>query len=429
MTAPKTELNWARRNFLKTASLAGLLGIPLSRTQATATSMKSLEGKAPDWVRAVRRQIPSTGQSLYFQHGGIGASPTPVIEEVKRLLDLQNQGPADPRYVGSLGKAEDSCRALVGEALGCLEEEVALTHNTTEALNIAIWSIDWKPGDEILISNHEHPALRMPTYNLRDRLGVTYRRAPIDVGEDVVENVLGLLSPRTRLVAMSHVSRRNGRVIPAQSLAHALRERNVRLLLDGAQGAGNVPVEFNKIGCDYYAFCGHKWLLGPKGTGGLMIRKQVLETTPVSWTGAHSYLSLDDHGEYEWYPSGRRYEFGTRSQAVFGGFAESLRWLDQVGWDRIYERISELSGKAAQIVKKSERFELVSPLNHESRSGLFVLKLPEGSSGLEIYNKLAEADRILVSPLDNPRDLRVCLHFFNTMEEFETLMARLDHYC
>ena len=287
------------------------------------TSLKSLDGKAPDWVHTVRSQIPATGQSLYFQHGGIGPSPDPVIGEVKRLLDFQNQGPDDPRYVGALGKAEDSCRSLVAGALGCREEEVALTHNTTEALNIVIWSIGWKEGDEILISNHEHPALRMPSYNLRDRLGVTHRRAPIDVGEDVVDNVLSLLSPRTRLVAMSHVSRRNGRVIPAQRLAQALKERNVRLLLDGAQGAGNVPVEFNKIGCDYYAFCGHKWLLGPKGTGGLMIRKEILETTPISWTGAHSHLSLDDEGHYEWHPNARRYEFGTRAQAVFGGFAEA----------------------------------------------------------------------------------------------------------
>ncbi len=429
MTVSRNELGWPRRSFLKTASLAGLLGIPLSRTRATAISVKSFGGETPDWVSAVRRQIPVTGQSVYFQHGGIGPSPKPVIEEVKRLLDFQNEGPADPRYVGALGKAEDSCRPLVAEALGCLEAEVALTHNTTEALNIAIWSIDWKPGDEFLISNHEHPALRMPSYNLRDRLGVTLRRAPVDLGEDVVENVLSLLSPRTRLVAMSHVSRRNGRVIPAQRLAQALREKNVRLLLDGAQGAGNVPVRFNQIGCDYYAFCGHKWLLGPKGTGGLMIRKQILETTPVSWTGAHSYLSLDDEGEYEWHPNGRRYEFGTRSQAVFGGFAEALRWLDHIGWDKIYQRISELSGSAAQIVKESKKFELVSPLDRESRSGVFVLKLPAGFSGIEVYNKLAEADRILVSPLDEPRDLRVCLHFFNTMEEFETLMARLDQYC
>ena len=429
MTLPRNKLGWPRRSFLKTASLAGLLGIPWSRSQATAISMKSLEGKAPNWVRTVRRQIPATGQSLYFQHGGIGPSPDPVIEEVKRLLDLQNQGPADPRYVGTLAKAEDSCRALVAGALGCREEEVAPTHNTTEALNIVIWSIGWKEGDEILISNHEHPALRMPSYNLRDRLGVTHRRAPIDVGEDVVDNVLSLLSPRTRLVAMSHVSRRNGRVIPAQRLAQALQERSVRLLLDGAQGAGNVSVEFHKIGCDDYAFCGHKWLLGPKGTGGLMIRKEILETTPISWTGAHSHLSLDDEGQYEWHPNARRYEFGTRAQAVFGGFAEALRWLDNIGWEKIYQRISDLSGQAARIVKESKKFELVSPLDRESKSGVFVLRLPEGSSGRKVYDKLAEVDRILVSPLDKPRDLRVCLHFFNTLEEFETLMARLDQYC
>src|SRR5207245_846336 len=85
----------------------------------------------------------------------------------------------------------------------------------------------------------------------------------LPVGEDVVANVLRELRPRTRLVAMSHVSRRNGRVIPARELAAALRRRSVRLLLDGAQAAGNVPVRFHDLGCDYYSLCGHKWLLGP----------------------------------------------------------------------------------------------------------------------------------------------------------------------
>ena len=429
MTPPKSELNLHRRTFLKTASLAGAFGFPSASCGAVSISAGPLDSRTPDWVRTVRQQIPATGNTVYFQHGGIGASPGPVIDEVKRLLDLQNEGPADPKHTAALGRAEDSCRGLVAEAFGCLEQEVALTHNTTEGLNIVIWSIDWKTGDELLISNHEHPALRVPTYNLRDRLGVKFRRAPIDVGEDVVNNVLGQLSPRTRLVAMSHVSRRNGRVVPARRLSQALRERGVRLMLDGAQGAGNIPVEFHEFGCDYYALCGHKWLLGPKGTGALMIRKEILETTPVSWTGAHSYLSLDDEGQYEWYPSGRRYEFGTRAQGVFGGFAEALRWMDKVGWDRIYQRVSQLSGQAAQKIKDSEKFDLVSPQDEKSRSGVVVLRLPKGNSGLEMYNKLAEKDRILVSPLDNPRDLRVCLHFFNTAKEFDTLMARLDHYC
>src|SRR6185295_5426234 len=144
-----------------------------------------------------------------------GPSPEPVIARIKELLDVQMRGPAEPEALRILQEAEDSCRPLVAAAFGSRTDEVALTHNVTEGLNIVIWSIDWRAGDEILISNQEHPGLMMPCYNLQARFGVTVRRAPIDVGEDVVTNVNRQLSSRTRLVAVSHVSRRTGRVLPA----------------------------------------------------------------------------------------------------------------------------------------------------------------------------------------------------------------------
>lgn len=104
---------------------------------------------------------------------------------------------------------------------------------------------------------------------------MNYRKASIDLNEDVVSNVLKEISARTRLVAMSHVYRRNGRAIPARELAAALHSRNIRLLLDGAQAAANIRVNFDELGVDHYSLCGHTWLLGPKGTGALIIRKDI----------------------------------------------------------------------------------------------------------------------------------------------------------
>jgi selenocysteine lyase/cysteine desulfurase len=250
----------------------------------------------------------------------------------------------------------------------------------------------------------------------------------VDVGEDVAANVLREVSPRTRLVALSHVSRRNGRVLPIDRLAAELRGRNVRLLVDGAQAAGNVPFRFDRLGCEYYSLCGHKWLLGPKGTGALLVRQDVLETTPVSWTGAHGQAGASDDGDIQWHPNARRFEFGTRPQALFGGFAESLRWLNGIGWEKIYERIAEISRRAALKIQGSRKFQLVSPLEDGERSGIVVLRLPEKADPIGIYNRLAEKDGILVSP-EKPRDLRVCIHFFNTDAEFDALLERIEAYC
>ena len=163
-------------------------------------------------------------------------------------------------------------------------------------------------------------------------------------------------------------------------------------------------------------------------SGSVLIRQELLDRTPVSFTGAHGQKSYDARGAFQWQPDGRRYEYGTRSQAVFGGFAEALRWLDEIGWNKIYSRIKEQSFRAASRIKDSRKFSLVSPSENESQSGIVVLRLPEGSTGQNLYETLLSRDRILVSPLERPRDLRVCLHFFNTWMEFETLMQRLEVY-
>lgn len=206
-----------------------------------------------------------------------------------------------------------------------------MTQSTTAGLNVVLWSIDWRAGDEIIISDEEHPALLVPVYNLRDRLGVVVRVVSMTLAEDLVVGVVAQLTSRTRLVAMSHVSRQSGTVVPARALTSALRPHDVPLLLDGAQGPGNVPVDFHEIGCDYYSLCGHKWLLGPKRTGALLIRRDRLDRTPVSWTGAHAEEAVSAEAGVTWHPNARRYEFATRNQAGFGGWAESLRWLDALG--------------------------------------------------------------------------------------------------
>ena len=168
---------------------------------------------------------------------------------------------------------------------------------------------------------------------------------------------------------------------------------------------------------------------GTQGDRRTVFRKDLLEKTPVSFTGAHSQKSYDEHGHFEWHPDGRRYEYGTRAQFNFGGFAEALRWLNTLGTESISKRIQTFSREAATAIRNSKKFELASPLSDSERSGIVVARLPASSLAAQVSQKLIEEDRILVSPLEDPRNLRLSLHFFNTWKEFETFMARLDRYC
>lgn len=416
-----------RRTFLKATLASGLCG--LVRAPAPAASSAGVPGG--DWVEAVRAELPGMKHSRgYFQTGAFGLSPQRVMDRTKELIDRQNLGPAHPDQTGYLKHVEQECRELVAKTFGANPAEVALTANTTTGLNTVLWSIDWQAGDELIISDEEHPGLLLPCYNLVRRFGITLKQVPLARQALVVDEVVSRLTPRTRLVALSHVSRGSGAVAPVAALAAALRPRGVRLLLDGAQGPGNVTVDFHGLGCDYYSLCGHKWLLGPKSTGALLVRTEVLESTTPSWTGSNAQASLDESAKrFEWHSDARRYEFSTRFVAGLGGWHEALRWLDGLGWDRIRARQAELSAYAGEAIEATRGLELVSPEDPAQRNGIVVLRLPEGFKAADFYERLRKEDNILVSPVAAPRDLRLSVHFYNTKEEIDLVLERTAAYC
>ena len=129
------------------------------------------------------------------------------------------------------------------------------------------------------------------------------------------------------MISIPHVSRNNGRALTvneAQQISNLLKNNDVRFHLDGAQGPLCVPFNFHELGCDYYSTCGHKWILGPKGTGAFFCKREILDRTKLTWTGSHSHATMDQNGNYTLLPEARRFEFGTRALATFAGFDTAL---------------------------------------------------------------------------------------------------------
>ena len=333
----------SRRRFLRhsASSLALAPIVPIGRLAALESGSAGGESGAgaavaafhaqDAWVAAARARIPAATGSVYFQTGGIGPSPNAVIAAVIERLAFQNKGPADPRYATAMARIEPDLRAQLGRVFGAGSDEVALTHSTSEGISIVAWSLNWQPGDEVIISNVEHPANVIPWYVLRDRFGIAIRE--IDLS-----------------------ARNNGRALrtdESAELGALLRARDVRYHLDGAQGPGCVTTDFRALGCDCYSTCGHKWLLGPKGTGALFVRRELLDDVQLSWAGAHSHATMDYDGGYSLLPSAARYEFGTRALADFAGFGRAVEWMEGVGLERIDDRIQSLVGHAIEAVDRT----------------------------------------------------------------------------
>ena len=384
------------------------------------------------WVARARAEIPAATGSTYLQTGGVGPSPIDVMDTVKDRLDFQNRGPADPRYATDMARIEPVLRAQLGRVFGAETDEVALTHSASEGISIVAWSLNWQPGDEVVISNVEHPANVIPWYVLRDRFGIVIREIDLSAGTSLLDEVAAQLSDRTRMVSISHVSRNNGRTLrtdESAELGDLLRTRGVRYHLDGAQGPGCVPTDFRALGCDCYSTCGHKWLLGPKGTGALFVRRDVLDDVRLSWAGSHSHETMDYEGGYTLLPSAARYEFGTRALADFAGFARAVEWMEDIRLERIHDRIQALVDHAIAAVDHTADLGVSSPRHRPDRSGVFVLRLPAGCDATDLYDDLRENAGVLASPVRRPRDFRLSIHFFNTRDEIDAAIHAIAERC
>ncbi len=418
--------------------LAGLPGlallpvVPVGRLAAGAPQGSVAGEDLPDWVRTAREEVPAATASPYFQTGGIGPSPRSVVQDVSDRLDFQNRSPAAADVSAVMGRIEPDLRSQLARVFGAGEDEVALTHSTSEGISIVAWSLDWRPGDEVVISNTEHPANVVPWYVLRDRFGIVIREIDLSPGTDLLGEVRGQLSSRTRIVSLSHVSRNNGRTIRTEDsaqLAELLRSRGVRYHLDGAQGPGCVATDFAALGCDCYSTCGHKWLLGPKGTGALFVRRSILDEVQLSWAGAHSHETMDYEGNYTLLPSAARYEFGTRALADFHGFGRAVQWMEDTGLERILDRIDDLVDFGIGAVHQIPDLTVASPEDPADRSGILVVRLPERCDPMTLYRDLGREDGILASPVRGERDFRLSLHFFNTRDEISAALEAIVSRC
>ncbi|MFN8488490.1 MAG: aminotransferase class V-fold PLP-dependent enzyme [Caldilineaceae bacterium] len=377
-------------------------------------------------ISDIRRLTPATENYAYFQTSGFSPKPEPVIDEVVRLLRYVSQGPAVPEIAEKMNTIFEATRAKVAQSLNAHADEIVLGENATIGINIIANGINWQPGDNVILSTHEHPGNRIPWYNFIKRYGVELRFLPVSNDEDqMIEELPRLIDGRTKLLSISHVSRRTGLRLPAKEITEIAHAQDIPVLWDGAQSYGAIPVDVQAIGCDFYAFSGHKYIMAPQGTGGCYIRRDRIEWVKPSWIGSHSQKDFDLVGGLTLLDEAKRFEFGTRNLADQGGFAKALDIWQEIGWDNVFAAIEAYTDKLKAALQQVPGLVLETPLLYARSSGIVTLLLP-GFTSMGIYQSLLEHERILVSPLEKDTAMiRVSTHVFNTEEEIERLVGGL----
>ncbi len=414
-----------RRSFLRKVLAVGaavpLIG-PLRNGAASGrvrpTWLPFPQGGGPedeDYWRVVRQAFPLTTERTYFNNGGLGPSP-------RMVLDAYRDASLRLERICETGHEEIApVRAKAAAFLGCDTTEIAFTRNTTEGMNIIAWGLPLRRGDEVLTSTHEHPGGAIPWLALAKERGVVVRLfEPGTTRKENLHIIERHLSRRTRVVSISHITCTTGLLFPVQEIAALCRQRGIWLVVDGAHPPGMIPVDLHELACDFYASSGHKWLLGPKGTGLLYIRKEMFDLWRPTYVGAYSDARYDlDTLTLEYRREAELTEYGTRNTPLILALGAAIDFLSTIGMERVAARGRYLAGILKRELTQLPSVEVLTPSEPESSASIVTFRPKQGKSAELLETLTKEGFRVRSVGEHRLDAIRVSTHVYTSVEEVE----------
>ena len=378
----------------------------------------------------IRESIPVTRDTIYMNTGWSGPSPAQVTRRIQDQIEMEmNRGPATMDTMPHNRAVRDELTNAIAGLLNAAPETIALTQRTTHGQTLVLNGMDWHTGDEIVTCSLEHPSVMVPSLILQETHGIKVRVAdihPLDDRETILSKLEAVISPNTRLLFLSHIQFTCGLRLPIREIAELAHQRGAYLLVDGAQGAGQVALDMEAMKCDAYALPGQKWLLGPEGTGALYVRKELLpEITPrYPTSGAVSEHSWED-GTVTLTPDATaKFASASPSIALLAGMAEAIAFHQEAGGPAEVEtRTMELAEAMKGMLSRIPGITLTCPRDPELSSGLVTFAI-EGWEPAKMAEALWEKG-IAGRQVSNPTGVRLCTAFFNTEEEIERVGVAL----
>ena len=395
-----------------------------------------------DRVRAdyplLARTVHGGKPLVYLDNANTAQKPACVIEAVDHFYRERNANVARAVHVLSeeaTNLYEGARSALARFINAGSAQELVLTSGTTMATNLVAYSYllpRLRPGDSVLVTRMEHHANIVPWQLVGQRSGATLKAAPINArGELLVDEFIAMLTPEVKLAALTHVSNVLGTVNPIAQIAAACRKRGIPLLVDGSQAVPHMPVDVRALGCDFYAFTGHK-MCGPTGTGALWARREILAGMPPFFGGGEMIREVRIEGSTFADPPAR-FEAGTPNIAGFVGLGVAVDYLQGIGMSRIAAREQELLAYATQQLKQVPGLRIIGEAAHKAAVISFLI---EGAHAhdlatlLDLEGVAVRSGHHCAHPLMQfygvPATCRASFAFYNTFAEVDALCIALN---
>ncbi len=342
--------------------------------------------------------------------------------------EIQSEGPFGLKTNALVVQEAKLTREAIASELGVEASTIALTENVTAGCNIALWGLDWQPGDRILLSDCEHPGVIATINEICRRFQVSVDLFPLlatlNTG-DPVAVITNHLAPQTRLVVLSHVLWNTGQVLPMANVALAVRQypaqQQIRILVDGAQSVGLLCLNLGELGIDFYAFTGHKWWCGAEGVGGLYVHpdaRKSLQPTFIGWRGLD--YSQPDLPLLE---DSRRYEVATSAYPLYRGLRAAIS--THQSWGSAIDRATKIVSMATYLWEGLRQVPGITCLSDTApRSGLVSFQVADRSHG-KLVEEL-ERNNFYLRTIVDPDCIRACTHYFTTTAEIDNLIECLS---
>ncbi|MGD0696143.1 MAG: aminotransferase class V-fold PLP-dependent enzyme [Terriglobia bacterium] len=418
-----------RRTFMQSASGVAVAALPtfreegLSRILAAGvqTAGRSAESLAADedyWFE-IQSAFNTDRSMINFNNGTVSPSPQIVEEALRRYDEFVNLSPAHNQ--GVIGAQLETIRQRLAANFGCDPEEMAITRNTSESLEICQLGLDLKRGDEILTTDQDYPRM-LTTWRQRERRdGIVLKTIPFDVPprdwDELYEMFERAVTPRTRVIHFCHITFFTGQIFPVKKICQMARSRGIQTIVDGAHAFAHFPFQKDDLDCDYYGTSLHKWLLAPRGTGFLYVRK---EKIPNLWPLMAAPAEMQgDIRKFE--------EIGTHPIPIRVAISQALTFCEGIGVERKAARLRYLRDRWARRLAENQRVKILHSSDPRQSCGIGFVSV-EGLDPGKLAEFLWDKHRIIVVPMTHTKfsGLRVTPNIYSTVQEVDTFSAAVE---
>ena len=411
-----------RRRFLETMLAAGA-GIPALKDDGLERLLglaRRVDGRLPaevardeDFWLGIQQAFTLDRTLINLNNGGVSPSPRVVQEAMRRYLEYSNTAPVYTMWQ-VLEPEIESVRRRLAASFGCDPEEMAITRNASEALEIVQLGLPLERGDEVLTTTQDYPRMLTTWHQRERREGIVVKEISFSVPppsqDDLGDRIERAITPKTRVIHVCHITNLTGQIFPVKRICQLGRARGIEVIVDGAHAYAHFPFTRDELDCDYYGTSLHKWLLAPHGTGFLYVRKAKIERV---WPMMAAPPEMNANvRKFE--------EIGTHPAANHNAIAEALTFHEGIGPERKAARLRYLFQRWAKRLEKLPKVKILTPYDPAQSCGLASVAV-EGVDVNKLVASLWDKYRIIVTPIVHKEFscLRVTPNVYTTTAEID----------